>query len=118
MSDLIWIAVPAGLSREGLAVVRVLVIPRLDGVSINQAGLELWPPPGLAQASLEILVDDGTGAAPQVIPKPLQIRAQPGLWNAFFGGDLLVKTSVRRRRMLPLVVKDVSATADDVKSTL
>lgn len=117
MTDLLWITVPAGLSGDGFAVVRVLVIPRLDGASTKAAGLASWPPPGLAGASLEVLVDDETSAGPQVIPKPLQIRAQPGLWSAFFGGDIPVKAAAQKRK-LPLEVRDVSATADAVAVTL
>ena len=87
MSDLLWIAVPGGRAPDGGARLSIVVVPRLDGSrTLEQEGLAVWPPPGLAGLALAVEFRSSIDAPPT---PPVPITALPsvraGLWSEFFG---------------------------------
>jgi hypothetical protein len=51
MSELLWVAVPSGFAMATTALLRVMVVPRLQAGTLGNAGLQDWPAL-LADASL------------------------------------------------------------------
>ena len=107
-SNLLWITVPGGITTDGdagQAIVRVLVVPRLQGSSLAAEGLASWPPPALATSPLAV----DFAAAPEqafqtVTVPPPHGQAQPGLWEAFFGPGTPLQPA-RQSSAPPLLVK-------------
>jgi hypothetical protein len=85
MSDIRMVAVPSGLTPDGHALVRVLVVPRLDSGALADFGLDDWPAL-LASATFELTVDQGDGTQ-IVAPAATVSSARSEIWQAFFGGD-------------------------------
>ncbi|MGI4832327.1 MAG: hypothetical protein ACRYFK_02600 [Janthinobacterium lividum] len=120
-SELLWIAVPGGItaSDDGrYAVLRVLVVPRLQGSSLASEGLATWPPPGLATATLAVeFGPDSQHFAPPVLMAPPHMQAQPGLWDAFFGSATLLQPAKQPTAPTPVAVADKGAQAAAINAT-
>lgn len=82
MSELLFVAVPAGAVAGGTAPLRVLVVPRLSVTTLSRAGLDDWPA-ALGQAHLEIRL---RGAA-EPVPHTLRADGRSDVWRAFFASD-------------------------------
>ncbi|MFI0898486.1 hypothetical protein [Streptomyces sp. NPDC020983] len=114
MSELLWVAVPGGLTTPDQALLRLLVIPRLDpGTKLAAAGLAHWPPPVLTQPGTTLSVDlasaaDGPVTTHGAVPGS---DVQPGVWEAFFGPD----AGVRPARPAPQRQMSVRPTAADTR---
>ena len=63
MSEMLWIAVPNGV-KSGKAVLRVLIVPKLDGGTLSQHGMAQWPPNALRQGTVRIEVPRPQDAGP------------------------------------------------------
>jgi len=89
MSHLMMIAIPGGRTATGDGLLRVLMVPVLDGGGTLAAhGMATWPPPGLAADDARLVVE----VAPAPTPTPAAsaalrpaVDAVPGLWQRFFG---------------------------------
>ncbi|MVN75598.1 hypothetical protein GO988_04595 [Hymenobacter sp. HMF4947] len=120
-SELLWIAVPGGITGTAdlrQAILRVLVVPRLQGSSLAGEGMANWPPPGLATATLA--VDFGADAdhlLPPVLVAPPHIQAQPGLWEAFFGPATTLRPAEPPTAPVPVTVADTTVRAAAIDAT-
>ncbi|GAB2816960.1 hypothetical protein GCM10022221_13540 [Actinocorallia aurea] len=86
MSDMLWVAVPAGLAAPGEVRIRVLVVPRLGGGELADFGFQDWPSL-LAGNSFELRVKDDDGARTGDAVPVHEPAASSEAWHAFFGGD-------------------------------
>jgi hypothetical protein len=87
MSELLWVAVPGGRHEDRQALLRVLVVPKLDGDSLDSAGMASWPPDELVAATLSVgfaasvegdtVPDDVEVVSIEVAPP--HVQAQPDL---------------------------------------
>jgi hypothetical protein len=123
MSEVLWVAVPGG-RRDGEVLLRVLVVPKLDGDSLDTEGMASWPPQELVDATLSVsfaasVEGDTVPADIDVVSvevAPPHVQAEPGLWESFFGS-----ASVRPARApaaAPEVqVEDTSARASAIATT-
>ena len=116
MSELMFIAVPGGTGTTAgarSALLRVLISPNLTGSSLAADGMEQWPPPSLVGATLMVdfsgTPDDERFA---VAARPPHIKAQPGLWQAFFGSD----TVVTRRLLRSAASREVDVDSTSAKA--
>ena len=120
-SELLWIAVPGGLmtSHDAQhAVLRVLVVPRLQGNSLASEGLVTWPPPALATATLAVeFGPDPKHPAPPVLVAPPHVQAQPGLWEAFFGPATTLQPARQPTAPASVKVDDTGKQAADINAT-
>ena len=100
MSELLWIAVPGGTTGSGeerTAVLRVLIVPRLQGSSLASEGMEDWPPQSLIGGTLAVdFAEKADGDLHTVEVAPPHIAAQPGVWRAFFGPNTTVNPTRQR----------------------
>lgn len=114
MGELLWVAVPGGLTTPDQALLRLLVIPRLDpGTKLAAAGLAHWPPPALTQPGTTLPVDlapaaDGPVTTHRAVPGS---DAQTGVWEAVFGPD----AGVRPAQPAPQRRLSVRPTAADTR---
>jgi hypothetical protein len=114
MGELLWVAVPGGLTTPDQVLLRLLVVPRLDpGTKLAAAGLAHWPPPALTQPGTTLAVDlapaaDGPVTTHQAVPGS---DVQPGVWEAFFGPD----SGVRPAQSAPQRQLSVRPTAEDTR---
>jgi hypothetical protein len=110
MSELLWISVPGGVDA-GRPLLRVLVVPRLEGPDLQQAGMAHWPPAGLLEApvlTLEWRASEETDAVANPVPgNDVTFEATPGLWERFFAADL----PLGERRTAPSGKAEVRATS-------
>jgi hypothetical protein len=114
MGELLWVAVPGGLTTPDQALLRLLVIPRLDpGTKLAAAGLAHWPPPALTQPGSTLSVDLAPAADGPVTTHPAVpgSEVQQGVWEAFFGPD----AGVRPARPAPRRQLSVRPTAADAQ---
>jgi hypothetical protein len=110
MSRLVLIPVP-GTRTGGAPVVRVVVVPRLDGgATVAEAGLPDWPAT-LAAATFHVVLDDG-----EPIPVAPVHEADGVVWDAFFGA-LRVDEATTATIGDPPTVRPTSREADDVEAT-
>jgi hypothetical protein len=121
MSELMWVAVPAGLvpaagGAPAQASVRVLVVPRLTGTDIGEDGLQDWPAL-LAEASFSLWTRTSLGVRTAAHRPRYVARARSEVWTGFFGGDAgLVDPYTSRTNPVPTVrpsyrdARNVSAT--------
>ena len=121
-SELIWVAVPGGIKRAvepSVAVLRVVIIPRLLGTSLASGGMEHWPPPALTNGTLAVQFSRSPVAVGRTVNVlPPHIQAQPGLWEAFFGPGTKVTPVPGRAPNVPEVdVANSSQDAKDIKTT-
>ncbi|CAN7717507.1 hypothetical protein LJR251_005922 [Rhizobium rhizogenes] len=123
MSELLWIAVPGGTQIGGLPLLRVLIVPKLDGGSLADYGLQHGLPQALADATLEIAFaaavnDDGNAESSVMEVHPPHIQAQPGIWEAFFAPETMIRQPRRRVRLARDVrVERTSEMAKEVNET-
>ena len=94
MSRLVWVAVPGGRGADGIGVLRVLVIPMLDGGrSLDEEGMGSWPPEH-SSASRRRSGSPRPRAQerPPTCPRTSRLGSawSPSLWQEFFGGDITV----------------------------
>ncbi|OXM69587.1 hypothetical protein [Amycolatopsis vastitatis] len=85
MSELLWVAVPSGLDGAS-ALIRVLVVPRLQGSSLAEFGLQEWPSL-LEGLTFELRTDTSAGIALAPDHPELRPAARLDVWQAFFGGQ-------------------------------
>lgn len=120
-SELLWIAVPGGLTNSPdarCALLRVLVVPRLQGSSLASEGLATWPPPGLATATLAVeFGPDPKHPAPPVRVAPPHVQAQPGLWEAFFGPDTPLRPAKQPTAPASVAVAETGKQAAAINAT-
>src|SRR6266542_6120287 len=92
MSELLWISVPGGAGDDGRPLLRVLVVPRLEGPDLERAGMGTWPPAGLLEApalTIEWRESEGAQATPTpVANEDVTFDGTPGLWERFFSPDM------------------------------
>jgi hypothetical protein len=98
---MLWIAVPGGIAA-GSALLRVLIVPKLDGGTLADHGMAQWPPQALMETGGTVRVelhgpDEGQVAHHDVVPA---IFAQPGLWQRFVTG-LVVENAMTPRSAEP-----------------
>jgi hypothetical protein len=81
MSELIWIAVPAGGTREGKHTVQVVVVPRLDAGGLQALGN--WAERVTAEAFAPQVLVDG-----EPVGSEARRVARPDVWSAFFPPEI------------------------------
>jgi len=110
MSQLILIPVP-GTTTEGTPVVRVVVVPKLDGApSVSEAGLGDWPGT-LTDANFQLSLNDGTSFDVATIHE-----ADTEAWRSFFE-SLPVETAPAPEITDPPAVRATSAEVIAVDQT-
>jgi hypothetical protein len=97
MSDIRMVVVPGGLTSDAAALVRVLVVPRLDGGTLADFGLADWPSV-LADASFELHVSMGGQERVAGSARLRELRARSEIWQAFFSGDASIISNSRGGR--------------------
>ncbi len=97
MSQIRMVVVPGGLTSDGAALVRVLVVPRLDGGTLADFGLADWPSV-LADASFELHVSIGGQESVAGSARQRELRARSEIWQAFFSGDASIISTSRSGR--------------------
>ncbi|UGS37149.1 hypothetical protein [Capillimicrobium parvum] len=95
MSELLWISVPGGV--DGRPLLRVLVVPRLDGGTLAGSGMAAWPSRGLlAGPALSVEWRAGEGSPITAIPVSsgdVTFTHQQDLWAQFFAAETPVGTT-------------------------
>jgi hypothetical protein len=119
MAELHWISVPGGIDRQEW-IVRVLIVPHLDGVPLHNQGMDVWPPRELlapdAAMKVEFATEDRVVIASVTVPPKVAARRE--LWRTFFGSGMHVAPA--RDRRLPadrVKVAPTTVTADAVVET-
>lgn len=123
MSELLWISVPGGI-RDATATLRVVIVPKLDGGTLAEHGMALWPPPALRTGPLRVEVwrgEDSPPAAATLVRDVIPILAeQSGAWDALMDRmkieDAAASFRVASRNVL--TVHETSLDADAVNRTL
>jgi len=110
MSEMMWVTIPGGTIRRGEEremTLRVLIAPKLESETLAAAGMERWPPQSLVNARLAVeFAEDVAGELHMLEIEPPHIRAQPGVWEAFFGPNTIVTPRRPRDRAAPQVEVD------------
>ena len=90
MSELVLVAIPNGMSQDGTATVRVLVVPKLSEGSIEDFGLADWPDVLNEDARFSIVARTGDGRTVER-PATLASSARLDVWHGFFaaGGGVI-----------------------------
>lgn len=122
MTDLLWIPVPGGFA-DGRPLLRVLIVPRLDGGPLDRHGMAEWPPTALTGGTVRAELfgahaglHDPPGRQLDIAPV---IPFQPGVWKRMLAG-LAVEDATRRQGFVSgadLEVHATSADADAVART-
>ncbi|MET7293105.1 hypothetical protein ABZS79_13370 [Streptomyces griseoloalbus] len=122
MSDMLWIPVPGGFV-DGSPLLRVLVVPRLEGGTPAEHGMAQWPPSALAGGTVraELFVPGSGPPAPpdsqfDIVPG---LRVQPGIWQRLVAGLSVESTAGRPAGPTedPLTVHATSEDAREVART-
>jgi hypothetical protein len=120
MSDLLWVAVPGGISGHGAAAeatLRVVIIPRLDGGTLTDNSIDAWPPSELVNATLAVDFASAAGVAVStVLVNPPHIQPQSDLWGKFFA-DAQVMPPVAAVGAPAVAVDRTSQKAQNVVAT-
>lgn len=93
-SEMLVVAVPSGVVKDGVARLRVLFVPRLQAEApspLSAFGLKDWP--ALLQNAIFSAETSTEGAASTSLPLPLHQPANRGdsaTWRAFFSADMPV----------------------------
>jgi hypothetical protein len=113
MSDLLWIPVPGG-REAGQNLLRVLIVPRLDGGTLEESGMAEWPPQALLDGELALTWRAADDADELAGPAPEVARVADGreLWRELFDPGTPVGVE-RRRTTAPELL--VARTATDAK---
>ena len=121
MSDLLWVAVPGGMSSQGAtaqATLRVLIMPRLEGGSLADAGMDHWPPAALLASPLAIDFASAVGAdVVTTIVNPPHLQPQSGLWETFFADATVTPPPSVAAGIAPVRVDPTSQKAQYVVAT-
>ena len=123
MNELIWIAVPGGFAEDERGtrrmILRVAVMPRLDGSTLSDAHMAEWPPPALTAATLTVDFAESPGSTVTSCSiSPPHFQAQKGLWGQFFPSEMLVRSPMRRETVPGAVAVDPTTShAEKVHST-
>jgi hypothetical protein len=117
VSELLWIAVPGGIT-SGTALLRVLVVPKLDGGPLSRHGMEHWPPTTLQQGPVRVEVH-AAGASSQAQPALTRdvtptIAFQRGLWELLM--DRITVESIQTLRAAPTDQLNVHETSRDARA--
>lgn len=117
MSELLWIAVPGGIT-SGTALLRVLVVPKLDGGPLSRHGMDHWPPATLQQGPVRVEVH-AAGANPQSRPALTRdvtptIAFQRGLWELLI--HRITVENVQALRAAPTDQLTVHETSRDARA--
>jgi hypothetical protein len=117
VSELLWIAVPGGIT-SGTALLRVLVVPKLDGGPLSGHGMDHWPPATLQQGPVRVEVH-AAGANPQAQPALTRdvtpaIPFQRGLWELLM--DRITVENVQTLRAAPTDQLNVHETSRDARA--
>lgn len=122
MSDMLWIPVPGGF-EDGGRLLRVLVVPRLDGGTPAGHGMAQWPPAALTGGTVRVELFAPGSAPPATPARQLdlvpRLHAQPGVWQRLVA-DLPVESAGSRPpgpADEPLTVHATSEDADEVART-
>ncbi|WP_396908283.1 hypothetical protein [Mycolicibacterium sp.] len=122
MSELLWISVPGGI-RDTTAILRVLIVPKLDGGTLAEHGMATWPPPILRSGPLRIEVwrgNDSPPAAAALVRNVVPIVAdQSGAWQTLMD-RMTIESAMNNRaaRRSGLTVHETSLDADAIRRTL
>ena len=93
MSQLLWIAVPGG-TEGGNFLLRVLIVPKLDGASLDQDGMSSWPPDELLRAKLSVdFCQAINGSVTTLEFSAPHIQPQANVWQAFFGTNMPIRVA-------------------------
>ncbi|MFJ4520732.1 hypothetical protein ACIP4Y_07215 [Streptomyces sp. NPDC088810] len=123
MSDMLWIPVPGGFVQDR-PLLRVLVVPRLDGGTPAQHGMAQWPPAALTAGTVRVeLFRPGAGpsAAPDgsrdLVPA---VPFQAGVWERLVAGLPVEDAPDGQRAVDPgrLTVRETSKDAQAVAQGL
>ncbi|MFF0000919.1 hypothetical protein [Streptomyces avermitilis] len=122
MSDMLWIPVPGGF-EDGGRLLRVLVVPRLDGGTPAGHGMAQWPPAALTGGTVRVELF-APGSAPPAPPGRQfdlapRLHDQPGVWQRLVAA-LPVESAGNRPGGPaddPLTVHATSEDADEVSRT-
>jgi hypothetical protein len=122
MSELLWTAVPGGTDAGGSRLLRVLVVPKLDGGTLEGSSMATWPPEGLLQAqslAVDWRADEGaTAVETAVVSADITFHVQPDLWQRFFDPSTVVGTSRRAPALHPQPeVRPTSELASSIDAT-
>ncbi|MFD8519255.1 hypothetical protein ACFV2D_04440 [Streptomyces capillispiralis] len=122
MSDLLWIPVPEGIDG-GSPLLRVLVVPRLDGGTPAGHGMAEWPPPALTGGTVRAELFVPGSAPPRPPDRQVDIvpglHVQPGVWQRLVAG-LSVESAPGGQggpARDPLTVHATSVEAEEVART-
>ncbi len=119
MSELVWVAIPGGL-QSGRQLIRVLVVPKLDGGTLDSCGMAIWPPQSLGDQTLAAdwrADESGTSQEVSVPPADVILSAQPGLWQRFFAPSTAVGAGRQNGPHPEPVVSPTASTASDIDGT-
>jgi hypothetical protein len=117
---MLWIAVPGG-TDGGRRVLRVLVVPRLDGGTLEEAGLATWPPSSLLESRSLALEwragDDAPVVEGAVEGADVEIEDGRERWRKLFPASLAAAPVGDRTAPPAVAVVPTSSTADAIRKT-
>lgn len=116
MTQLLWVAVPGGIAPSDKALIRVLVVPRLDAGVLSDFGLDDWPST-LRDTTVKVRVKTTDGAQTAFVGQLEQPAARSEVWRAFFGGAAGIVNPPGQQAPGDIVVDDTHATAGAVTDT-
>jgi hypothetical protein len=121
MSDMLWIPVPGGTLNGASSgvMLRVVIVPRLQGTTLQGEGLEHWPPPSLVTGTLTVeFAERAGGPMTTVLVTPPHVRFEAGAWERLFSSDTVVEKPRSGIDAVPRVTVDATAQkADAVHAT-
>lgn len=122
MSDMLWIPVPGGFD-DGSQLMRVLVVPRLDGGDGGtpaEHGMAQWPPSALTGGTVRVELFAPGSAPPAPADRQFdlapRLHVQPGVWQRLVA-ELPVESAGGRpagSAEAPLTVHATSRDVDEV----
>jgi hypothetical protein len=129
MSELLWVAVPGGTFEREVpgrtfergALLRVLIVPKLQGGSLVDHGMQSWPPRSLVEATLEVqfaeLAAEPDAATAQTVQVNPDVAAQPEVWERLFAHTTVETPGLNAQSVVRLHIEPTSARADAIKET-
>jgi hypothetical protein len=121
MSELLWVAVPGGTFERG-KLLRVLIVPKLQGGSLAEHGMQSWPPRSLVEATLEVqfvaeLAAEPDAATPETVQVKPDVAAQPGVWERLLANKTVETPGPNTESGVRLHVEPTLARANEIKET-